>query len=137
MKSLVILGVTLLTMLTVGCAKQMPLVLNFEEEPIPSSLDGKTHSHEAVQKAILKACRNKGWSASIIEPGKIAASVTIRSRHRAKIEIEFTTAYYSIRYMDSMGLEYHNGHIHSRYNHWVAGLDAEIKKAFGLRTQRF
>ena len=137
MKSLVIVGVVLFSMLTVNCAKQMPLVLNFDREPIPSSLNGKSYSQDVVQKAILKACRNKGWAASVVEPGKIAASITIRSRHRAKIEIDFTTAYYSIRYVDSFGLDYRNGRIHNRYNHWIAKLDAEIKKEFGLRTQRF
>ena len=137
MRSLIIINIILLSLLTMSCAKQMPQVLNFDNEPIPSSLDGKSYSHDAVQKAILKACRKKGWSASVIEPGKITASLTIRSRHRAKIEIAFTTASYSILYKDSFGLDYRNGHIHSRYNHWIAGLDAQIKKEFGLRTQRF
>lgn len=120
-----------------GCAKDLPLVMNVDREPIPASSDGKTYSLEQVQDNILKACRNKGWAATVEAPGRIVASITIRTRHRAKIEIPFTETHYSIHYIESSGLNYRDGYIHSRYNHWVATLDAEIKKEFGLRTQRF
>ena len=137
MRALVITGIVLCTFLTLSCAKQLPMVMNFEHEPIPASVDGKPYSLEVVQKAILKACRHKGWAASVVEEGKIIASLTIRSRHRAKISISFTSDSYSILYLDSTGLNYRNGRIHSRYNHWISRLDAELKKEFGLRTQRF
>ena len=137
MRALITISVIIFSLLAGGCAKDLPRVMNFVQEPIPASIDGKPYSLEQVQKAILKACRNKGWSAAVEAPGRIVASITIRSRHRAKVEIPFTESLYSIRYLESMGLNYRNGYIHSRYNHWVASLDAEIKKEFGLRTQRF
>lgn len=137
MRALIAVSFICISLLTVSCAKDLPLVMNFDQEPIPASSDGKPYSLEQVQKAILKACRNKGWSAAIEEPGKIVASITVRSRHRAKVSIPFTPSQYSIQYIESTGLNYRKGYIHSRYNHWVATLDAEIKKEFGLRTQRF
>ena len=84
MRSLIVVIVMLFTSLVGGCAKDLPLVMNFDQEPVPASIDGKTYTLDQVQKAILKACRNKGWSATVEEPGKIIASITIRSRHRAK-----------------------------------------------------
>ena len=137
MKYLLTISVVLFSLIVGGCAKDLPLVMNFDQEPIPASTDGKAYSQEQVQKTILKACRNKGWSAAVEAPGKIIASITIRSRHRAKVEIPFTASHYSILYIESTGLDYRNGYIHSRFNHWIASLDAEIKKGFGLRTQRF
>lgn len=126
-----------LPLVALGCAKQHPQILNFVQEPIPASIDGAPYSMEQVEQALLEACRNKGWAASLVESGKIIASITIRSRHRAKISIEFTSTHYSIRYVESSGLDYRNGRIHSNYNHWIARLDAEIKKEFGLQTQRY
>ena len=138
MKLFITATVVLFSMfLFMSCAKQMPLVLNIEQEPIPASLDSKSYTPEIVQRAILSACRKKGWSANVVEQGKIVASITIRTRHRAKIEVSYTATHYSIRYIESSGLSYRNGHIHSNYNHWIAKLDAEIKKEFGLKTQRF
>lgn len=137
MRSLVIVSMLMLSLIGFGCAKQLPLVLNYEQEPIPARIDTKPYSMEEVQRAILSACRNKGWSASMNEQGKIDASITVRSKHRAKIKITYTTTQYSIQYVDSSGLKYNDGYIHSNYNHWIAKLDAEIKKEFGLKTQRF
>jgi len=137
MRSPIILGVLLLVLFGAGCAKQLPLVLNYDREPIPSKIDGTHYNVEDVQRAILAACREKGWSANVVEPGVIEASITIRTRHRAKIEIQFSATHYSIYYKESSGLDYRNGRIHSNYNHWVAKLDAAIKNELGLKTQRF
>lgn len=123
--------------LGLGCGRQHPRILNFEREPVPASVDGTAYTLKEVEQAILTACRNKGWSAAVVTSGEIEASITIRSRHRAKIAIMYSTSQYSIQYVDSSGLGYENGSIHPNYNHWIARLDAEIKKELGLRTQRF
>ena len=73
MKYLVVLFLMSLCLLGPGCARQHPLVLNYAMEPIPSSLDGKVYSMEEVERTLLTACRNKGWSASVVETGKINA----------------------------------------------------------------
>ena len=137
MRALIIVCVMLSSLLGIGCAKQLPLVLNYDREPIPSKIDGSHYSVENVQMAMLTACRNKGWAANVVDPGIIEASITIRARHRARIEIQFSATHYSIHYKESFGLEYSNGRIHSNYNHWIAKLDSEIKREFGLNTQRF
>ncbi|GAB4338762.1 MAG: hypothetical protein Kow0089_11000 [Desulfobulbaceae bacterium] len=137
MKHLLLYLTLLATVSFYGCARELPAVLEYEREPLPALPGGNGYSMEAVERAILTACRNKGWSAVPVEPGRIEASITIRSRHRAKIAIPFTTTHYSIQYLDSSGLHYRNGYIHSNYNHWIARLDAEIKKEFGLKTQRY
>lgn len=137
MKSFAVLLVFCLLLFASGCAKQHPQVLNFDQEPIPASIDGNPYSMEQVERALLEACRSKGWAASVVQPGKILASITIRSRHRAKISIDFTATHYSIRYVESSGLDYRAGRIHSNYNHWIARLDAAIKKEFGLQAQRY
>ncbi|HER39881.1 MAG TPA: hypothetical protein ENO10_01535 [Salinimicrobium catena] len=136
MRFLVVASVMVLSLLGGGCATH-PLVLNYDREPVPSKVDGTHYSIEEVQTAVLAACRKKGWSANLVQPGVIEASITIRSRHRAKIEIQFSSTHYSILYKESSGMEYRNGRIHSNYNHWIAKLDAAIKNELGLKTQRF
>jgi hypothetical protein len=137
MKSLVVVSVLVLALFGGGCGGTHPLVLNYDREPVPSKVDGTHYSIEEVQTAVLAACRKKGWSANLAQPGMIEASITIRSRHRAKIEIQFSSTHYTIQYRESSGLDYRNGRIHSNYNHWIAQLDAAIKNELGLRTQRF
>lgn len=137
MRLLLIVFMLLFSLVGFGCAKQHPLVLNLERELIPSKVDGTHYSIEDVQVGILAACREKGWSAGLVEPGMIEASITVRSRHKAKIDIQFSATHYSLKYKESYGLVYQDGRIHSNYNHWVAQLDAEIKREFGLITQRF
>lgn len=137
MRSSIFVLLFALPLIVLGCAKQHPLILNVNQEPIPANIEDGSYTMDQVEQTILAACRNKGWAASLVEPGKIIASITIRTRHRAKISIEYTTTHYSISYMESSGLDYRNGRIHSNYNHWIARLDAEIKKEFGLKTQRY
>lgn len=117
-----------------GCTGQP--ILNLEQEYIPTLRDGNSPSLDQVEKAIISAAQKRGWSPRIISPGLIEARITVRS-HRAVIEIPYTAVSYSIKYKDSLNLEYSNGKIHRNYNKWVLKLSGTIQRELGVRTQNY
>ena len=118
-----------------GCGQP---IMNLEDYKVPSLDDGSPQSIETVKKAILTACKDKGWSPSVVGDGLIEAEIMVRTRHRALIEIPFSGSHYSIIYKDSHGLGYEKrGKIHRNYNRWVAMLSAAIQRELGVRSQRF
>ena len=110
-------------------------VFNITIEPLPTKADGSQYTSEEVKVSILEACRDRGWIASVIEPGLIAASIRIRTKHYAEIEIRYSNNSYKITYKYSENLKYWNGRIHRNYNRWIVKLLNSINKKLGVRPQ--
>lgn len=85
-----------------------------------------------VREAILKALQQRGWETRTEAPGLITASIDVRDRHQAWIDIPYSTQGYQIRYRDSAGLDYDGEHIHRNYNKWVQLLDRDIRHQLQL-----
>ena len=71
---------------------------------------------------------NKGWTPIMDGKGMIRASILVRGRHFADIEIPFTQRSYSIIYRYSENLDYDEKRqrIHRNYNKWVILLSEAI-----------
>ncbi len=110
-------------------------ILKLENEMLPTKADGKPYAQEEVQKAILRACSLRGWSAQVQGDGVILASLLIRSRS-VKVEIHYTNSTITFSYADSQGLNYRGDQIHRKYNAWVANLYHTILSELGSRKQR-
>jgi hypothetical protein len=111
-------------------------ILKLNNELLPAKVDGKPYTQEEVQKAILRACNRRGWSAQVQGEGVILASLLIRN-YSAKVEIQYTSSTISISYVDSQGLGYHRDQIHRNYNRWVANLYHTILSELGSRGQKY
>ena len=120
----IVLAVTTL-LLVVACTTAP--VLNIRNAKFSTLLNGQPPSVEKVEKAILIAAQKRGWSARIVHPGLIEASIIVRD-HRASIEIPYDSAEYSILYSDSSNLDYDGTKIHRNYNNWVVKLSESIQK---------
>jgi len=59
-------------------------------------------------------------------PGKVEGVLALRT-HRAVVDIDYDTKVYSIKYKDSVNLDYDGKTIHKNYNGWVENLDRAIK----------
>ena len=87
-----------------------------------------------VQRAILFALVAKDWKAQQVEPGLIHA-VLRRDDWVAEIDIPYTATSYSIKYANSVNLDYNaQKHvIHRNFNKWLTNLrqiiDAETVRA--------
>ncbi|HEY0683541.1 MAG TPA: hypothetical protein VGD45_14495 [Steroidobacter sp.] len=106
-------------------ARQVPLV---DPDPIavPAGL-----TEARVAKAIKAALVGRTWVISEEQPGKIIATLNLRT-HMAKIEIPFDTKQVAVRYLDSSELMYGEKKgvkvIHRNYLSWIQNLVGDISR---------
>ncbi|KPA53139.1 hypothetical protein VT25_08975 [Photobacterium leiognathi subsp. mandapamensis] len=125
---------TLASLLIVGCTSKP--VMNLNNVYVPTTVTGQQHTAEDVQKAILTAAEQRGWSARVIKPGLILANISVRT-HSATVEIPYSSTSYSIDYKDSQNLDYDGTDIHRNYNNWVVKLSRSIQQQLGVSTQNY
>ena len=85
-----------------------------------------------VRRAIVDTLERRGWTVGQESPGLVVASIVVRDRHQAWVDIPYSTKGYQIRYRDSAGLDYDGERIHRNYNKWVQLLDADIRRQLQL-----
>ncbi|PSV00822.1 hypothetical protein C0W80_11590 [Photobacterium leiognathi subsp. mandapamensis] len=125
---------TLASLLIVGCTSKP--VMNLNNVYVPTAVTGQQYTVEDVQKAILTAAEQRGWSARVIKPGLILANISVRT-HSATIEIPYSSTSYSIDYKDSQNLDYDGTDIHRNYNNWVVRLSRSIQQQLGVSTKNY
>jgi len=84
--------------------------------------------------AIKSALTARGWTVDKEQPGAIMATYSKPNKdvpggaHTATIGIEYDTAGYSIKYVDSANMMFDpaKGTIHRNYNRWVANLERDL-----------
>jgi hypothetical protein len=101
---------------------------NLIDVRVPTKVDGKNFTMEEMQTAIVDGCIVKGWTPLLDGEGVIRASIMVRGRHFADIEIPFSRRSYSIIYKYSENLDYDENRqrIHRNYNRWVIMLSEAI-----------
>ena len=85
-------------------------------------------THDQVREAITEAAESRNWTVKPLNDSTLLATLVIRSRHSATIEIPYDTTRYALNYKDSTNLDYEEGEIHENYNAWVEKLDRTIQK---------
>jgi hypothetical protein len=105
-------------------------ISNLEDVRVGVKLNGAQPTLAEVQSAIIKASRARGWAPQIEGEGRIVASILVRGRHYAEVEIPFDTLAYAIRYRTSRELDFNERKqtIHGNYNRWVALLARDINQ---------
>lgn len=122
MKKFVKYGVIALLSLFILTGCRTAAVYNVNNSSI-----GTTTSSSNVYKAIKNAGLSKGWVITQAKPGLAIGTINIR-KHRAVVEIPYTSNSFSINYKDSMNLKYNSttNQIHNNYNGWVQNLENAI-----------
>lgn len=80
-----------------------------------------------VGEIIEAAASRRGWSVVRESPGHMIASIVVRGRHMASVDITFDQQAFSIRYRDSENLRYDGNRIHRNYNGWIVRLENTIR----------
>jgi hypothetical protein len=93
-------------------------------------------SSDEVGKIIERAARRRGWSVVRQAPEHIVASIVVRGRHRASVDINFDQTTFSIRHRDSENLQYDGERIHRNYNSWIVRLERAIHNELFLQEQK-
>lgn len=93
-------------------------------------------SIDEVGDVIERAARQRGWSVVRQAPAHIVASIVVRGRHRASVDITFDQKAFSIRHRDSENLRYDGERIHRNYNSWILRLERTIRDELFLQEQK-
>ena len=109
---------------SLSCRRSFP-ILNLRNEPLPTLVDGSTHTEEEVRTAIFRGCRRSGWVAQPKGEGLIEASIVVR-KNKARVEIRYNETTISILHNDSYNLRYADGTVHPSYNRWITYLYRDI-----------
>ena len=97
-------------------------VLNVENAPVVAN---KPPTMKDVQDAITRAGVALGWKIEPVKPGLMQGTLNLRT-HTAVVEIPYSTTAFSIKYKDSVNLNYTGDSIHSNYNGWIQNLEKGI-----------
>ncbi|MHA1540342.1 MAG: hypothetical protein ACTSXQ_07690 [Alphaproteobacteria bacterium] len=84
-----------------------------------------------VEKAIIRAGYDLGWSMKKVSLGKIVATLPIR-RHLAVVDIYYTRQSFDIKYKKSENLKFNaeKNTIHPNYNGWIKKLERTIMRHY-------
>jgi hypothetical protein len=114
-------------MLLAACTAQP--IYQVENAPVTKAVG--TASAEEVRAAIMRAGAGLGWQMKPVKDGLIIGTLVLRT-HTAVVEIPYSAKQYSIRYKDSVELNYNGTTIHRNYNGWIQNLDRAIRAQFSV-----
>ena len=106
-----------------GCGRAAP-IYNVESSPLNAP---ETATTAQIEQAIVKAGTGLGWEIKPDGPGHATGTLKLRT-HVAIVDISYDTKSFSIKYKDSVNLNYSNGWIHPNYSSWVHNLEKAIRE---------
>ena len=89
--------------------------------------NGSALTMKEVEKAIFSAAIVKGWKPTNLDADTVEAAITVRGRHSATVDINYSRQSYDIVLKSSDGLDESAGKIHKNYNKWIILLDQTIQ----------
>ncbi len=133
MKSLFKLSLVFASLLVVFTGCRSGVVYNVDKHPIEIK---KTATEDNIYKAIKRAGVGLGWIISKTAPGEAKGILNLRS-HQAVVKITYNKNDYSIKYLNSMNLNYDatKNTIHSNYNGWIQNLDNAINVQLSMLSE--
>ena len=117
-----------------ACSTLQP-IHNVESASVPANRDGTPMAATDVARAIHSAASHKRWTTEDITGSLIEASIVVRGRHEAMVDIPFDSKHYSIRLKRTSDLDQSNGKIHRNYNKWIILLNEEISSRLGQMSE--
>jgi len=112
-------------------ARQSVPIINHENVAIERGT-ARALTADEVKAAILAAAAQGHWDVAESSPGVLKASLNVRNKHTAVVQISYSADKYSIIYRDSTNLNFKAegsgpGIIHPFYNRWVQDLRDAIR----------
>lgn len=107
-----------------GCSRRHP-VYRVTDQPIPAA--SRNLSAAALQRTIMEAAIDRGWSAEWKAPGEILATKAGKD-HEAVVEIRYSHESYTIDHVSTTSLRGDGETVHPAYNKLVRALQGEIER---------
>jgi hypothetical protein len=108
-------------------------VQNFENVAAVRSSGGPLNGQQ-IKAAIASAASARGWLVSDQGPGHSVATLHVRGKHTVSVDISYGSGQYSVKYKDSVNMNFADGNIHPHYNKWVASLVDTIRAEIGRQA---
>lgn len=103
-------------------------------QPVYESTNGQFQGRGSLneREALIRraAASQPGWSVQSMRPGLLRATNTWRS-HQMTVDISFDIRSFTIRYVNSVNLDYTGAQIHQAYNDRVRALERAILQGSG------
>lgn len=82
-----------------------------------------------VERAIIRAGSQRNWIFEKVGPGHMIASIAVRAKHFAKVDVRFDQSSFSITLKEAVNLKYEPdaNTIHKNYNSWIRNLENDIQ----------
>ncbi len=101
---------------------------NFDNLPITDSR-GQPASPAQIKAAVLAGAAAKGWQVSASGANSAVVTVQVRNKHTVSTDVTWSAGQISVKYKDSINMNYNGSEIHPNYNSWVQGLVDAIRVA--------
>jgi len=129
----IVLILVILGLIFTGC--RIEALYNVRNSSV-LELENASLSLDEVKKAIMRSrgspgVRYKMWD---VEPGLIRCELNFKDKHKAWVDIPYSTEGYSILYQRSINLVYYPASdeepetIKAHYNRWIRALDVSIQE---------
>jgi hypothetical protein len=134
-RRLAVLVICLAATAPVHAAQPGEPIANFEGMPVKTL--GAAPSPAQVREAIIEAGQRRAWTFVDAGPGLLIATLLVREKHTAEVNIAYTAENYSLTYRRSMNLRYSadGPTIHPSYNKWVTefvnSINTELSRVQG------
>ena len=129
-----LLLVSALLIVSAGCLRARPGEVATPSGNIEASA-GKKLTAQDMREAIIKGCAITGWRTSDIDAGTLEAKLDTGGKHVVVVSIAYTATSWAINYKSSENMNYdaknadmeNKATINRNYNHWVHGLNENIR----------
>jgi hypothetical protein len=110
-----------------AAARPSITLVDYDNEPI-----GRQASEARVRAAILVAAQGRKWAIAEAGPGHVVGTLVLNNKHTMRVDIRFSTTSLSLKYKDSINLNYManaggSRWIHPAYNREVEALLGAIR----------
>jgi hypothetical protein len=118
-----IIALAFVLVFALGACSSRP-IRNVDNDPVVTA--SKPATTADVEQAIMRAGAGLGWVMTPARPGLVTGRLALRT-HVAVVDITYDAKSFSIKYKDSVNLDYDGGNIHKNYNGWIENLEREIR----------
>jgi hypothetical protein len=101
-------------------------LLNHENVAVSDS-KGQPASAAQIRAAIATAAASHGWQLSASGASSMVATLHVRGKHSVSTDVDWAAGTFSVKYRDSVNMNYSGNEIHPNYNRWVQQLVNTIR----------
>jgi len=101
---------------------------NFDNLPVTNA-KGEPAADAQLKAAVIQGAAARGWTLSDVRNDRAVANIQVRGKHTVTIDVLWAAGQVTVKYKDSVNMNYSGNEIHPNYNAWVQNLVDSIRVA--------